>query len=620
MCGLVGRLDPSATDLRAWVEAATDRLAHRGPDDRGTHVEEEAGLALGHRRLSILDLSSLGHQPMVSDSGRYVLAFNGEIYDHLDLRADLEAGGHRFRGTSDTEELLAAVDRWGLPAVLRRVDGMFAIALWDRRDRRLALARDRMGEKPLFVRTDRRGVRFGSELKALWGPGEPRPDVDRDALALYLRLGYLPAPHAIFDGVAKVRPGTIRWIGGHGDGADREEAFWALPPLGEGPVPAAAADELAELLLDAVRRRTGADVPVGAFLSGGIDSSLVVSLLAELGPVRTFSIGFDEAAFDESAHARRIAAHLGTDHTELRVTGADALGVVPRLPELYDEPLADQSAIPTVLLAAMARRDVAVALSGDGGDELFGGYDRYVRLARAQPLAALPAPLGRGLVGAARATGRALPAAARRARTVERVGHAVAAGGTLGLYRSIASLWEQPAEVVIGGREAPSAFDGPPWPRRGDLVRRAMGLDATTYLPDDVLVKVDRATMAVGLEARVPLLDPRVVTWARTWARPGTDGPLGTKAPLRRVLARRVPPALWDRPKMGFGAPVAGWLRGPLRTWADDLLDPALLRAGGLLEPGPIAERWAAHRAGTVDQSYPLWAVLTFQAWSEAWR
>ena len=623
MCGIVGqvgRWDDREVD---WLHDAVASLSHRGPDDRGTWVDPDAAVLLGHRRLAVLDLSPGGHQPFVSGDGRWVVVFNGEVYNHRALRSELRDLGVEFRSTSDTEVLVRAVERWGPAGALRRVNGMFAVGLWDRRDRRLGLARDRIGEKPLFVQRRGRAVRFASELKALRAGGAPAPDVDRAALARYLRLGYVPAPGSIHVGITKVRPGTIEWFGGGrgSDDADRViETFWALPGLGHGDA-TPDDDELEGLIDDSVALRMEADVPVGAFLSGGIDSSLVTATMVARGaPVRTFTIGFDDPRFDESTHAARIAGHLGTEHTELVVSADEARAVVPRLPVLFDEPFADQSAIPTMLVAELARRHVTVALSGDGGDELFGGYTRYRRLVNGAPLAAVPAPLARAVSGAANHLGRRLPRLAGPARTLERVGSGLEHGGTRGLYQSLVSLWDDPAEVVGSGGDGTAPFGDPVrWPVRRDLVRTAMGADLLTYLPDDILVKVDRTTMAVGLEARVPLLDHRIVEWSRRHARPRVRAESDMKAPLRRLLGRHVPAELFERPKMGFGAPVGQWLRGPLRDWADDLLTPDALAVDGLLCPDPIRRRWSQHQDGLIDWSFPLWAVLCFQAWRREW-
>jgi asparagine synthase (glutamine-hydrolysing) len=615
MCGIVGRFRSGGIADDGWLDAATDRLVHRGPDDRGTWQDPAAGIELGQRRLSIVDLSEAGHQPMHSASGRYVVVFNGEIYDHRDLRRRVEDAGARLRGTSDTEVLVEAIDRWGLRRALELANGMFAIAVWDRKARRLALARDRIGEKPLFVQEVDGEVRFTSELKAWWVGSVRPPAVDRSALASFLRYGYVPGPHAIFEGVTKLAPGTIRWFG---EGAPADEVYWDLPPLGHGEAGAAQHHELAGLIEDSVALRMVADVPVGAFLSGGIDSSLVAALMAATGgTVRTFTIGFDDGAYDESIHARRIADHLGTEHTEMRVTPDDALDLVPSLPAMFDEPFADSSAIPTALVAQLTRQHVTVALSGDGGDELFGGYGRYRRLRMSSPAALVP-----------RAGGPALGAVARRlepvgrlagsARTLERVAAGIEAGGSRGLYRSLLSHWDDPA-LLVHEPELTGVPGGPRrWPVGRDLVRTAMGADLLAYLPDDILVKVDRTSMAVGLEARVPLLDHRIIEWSRRWARPSVAAEDQMKAPLRDLLARHVPRELWERPKQGFGAPVDEWLRGALRPWAEDLLAPAALARTGI-EAAPVRAVWAEHLSGQADRAWPLWTVLTYQAWHATW-
>lgn len=619
MCGIVGQFGPVPGDSHRWLDAAVASIHHRGPDDEGTWSDDEAEVLLGFRRLAIVDLSAGGHQPLVSEDGRFVLVFNGEIYNYKSLRGEHEQAGHRFRTTSDTEVLMVSIQRWGLVEALRRSNGMFALALWDSKQRVLGLARDRLGEKPLFVQRIGSAVRFASELKALRAGGQAAPEIDRAALGTYLRLGYVPAPHSIHVGITKVVPGTVRWIR---DGRDVDEPYWELPELGLGRSATDSFEELVHLLTDSVALRMQADVPVGAFLSGGIDSSLIASLMvARGGAVRTFTIGFDERGFDESQHARAVASHLGTEHTELRVSPADAQAVVPLLPVLFDEPFADQSAIPTFLVAELARRQVTVALSGDGGDELFGGYTRYRRLALGAPLTFIPSPAATALAGGARFAGRRFPRLSARARTIERVGLGLEAGGSHGLYRGLVSLWEDPAEVMVVPGEYPNSLtDGSRWPFSSQsLVRHAMGADLSTYLPDDILVKVDRTSMAVGLEARVPFLDHRIVEWSRRNARPSVRREYDMKAPLRTALEQFVPRDLFDRPKMGFGAPVGEWLRGPLRGWADELLDPVVIRSQGLLRSEPIRSRWASHLAGYTDQSFPLWTILSFQAWYREW-
>jgi len=617
MCGIVGQVGSWGDHDEIWIRDAIGSLRHRGPDDEGLWVDLEVPVRLGHRRLSIVDLSDGGHQPYTSNDGRWVVVFNGEIYNHRRIRSDLQAVGHRFRSSSDTEVLVAAIQEWGLRSALERANGMFAIGAWDRRDRVLGLARDRIGEKPLFVQQRGRAYRFASEMKALRAGGSTAPPIDRRSLALYMRLGYVPAPHSIHEGVSKVDPGTIRWVG---RSHDRVERFWEVPAFGHGKSDSDD-DELRRILADSVALRMDADVPVGAFLSGGIDSSLVAATMVELGgTVRTFTIGFDDPRFDESSHAARVARHLGTQHTALTVSSADALAVVPKLPVLFDEPFADQSAIPTALVAELAGRHVTVALTGDGGDELFGGYTRYRRL-RLGALATLtPAPVAKGFARTASGLRVRWPSLAGPARTLERVASGLEHGGTRGLYQNLVSLWEDPASVVRGDGLADAPF-GPPerWPLSRDLVRTAMGADLVTYLPDDILSKVDRTTMAVGLEARVPLLDHRIIDWARQNVRPAVVHEPDMKAPLRRLLARHVPIEAFDRPKMGFGAPIGEWIRGPLRPWAEELLTPDALGEGDLLIPEVVRTRWLEHKDGVLDWSFPLWAVLCFQAWRTEW-
>lgn len=647
-------------------------LRHRGPDDGGTWVDAAAGLALGHRRLAVLDLSPAGHQPMVSACGRYVLALNGEIYNHLDLRAALAAAGvaPAWRGHGDTETLLAAIAAWGLEATLPRAEGMFALALWDRQARTLSLARDRCGEKPLFYgwvgQGAGRAFAFASELKALraW-PGFANP-VCREALAQYLRFLYVPTPRSIYRDLYKLEPGhLLRVTGGAARGeraAVRKTAYWSLAAAVTAARRQPLTDEVTALaaleatLAQAVGRQAVADVPVGAFLSGGVDSATLVALLQRQArrPVLTFTVGFDAAGFDESPQARAVARHLGTEHHELRVTAPEARQVIPSLPRLYDEPFADSSQIPTFLVCQAARRRVTVALSGDAGDELFGGYNRYLwgpRLWRR--LAWLPPParraLGRALaalpVAAWDALGAPLNTLLPGARGLTRLGdkaHKLAA--RLGaardldsLYASLVTEWPEPGLLVHGagdgsGREALGlAGEGaraggvddlacPPSAMPPDLapVERMMWLDTLTYLTDDLLCKVDRAAMATSLETRVPFLDPRVVELA--WRLP-----LGMKIrdqqgkwALRQILYRHVPRALIERPKAGFAIPVGAWLRGPLRDWAEALLAEERLAGEGYLWPAPVRQAWREHLSGRRDWTQRLWAVLMFQAWLEA--
>ncbi|MBK1644911.1 asparagine synthase (glutamine-hydrolyzing) [Thiocapsa imhoffii] len=645
MCGLCGVLETSAERaavLREAITRMTDTLVHRGPDDQGSWVDAEAGLALGHRRLSILDLSPQGHQPMVSACGRFVLVFNGEIYNHAALRRDLGAD-QVWRGHSDTEVLLAWIARHGVARTLPRLNGMFAFALWDRQHRALTLARDRLGEKPLYYGWNRGRFLFGSELKALTAHPEWHGELDRDALAAYLRLSFVPAPHSIYQGIRKLQPGTFAHLES-GRTEPRITAYWSAREAAEqgcahpfAGTEAQALDALESLLRDAIGLRMQADVPLGAFLSGGIDSTAIVALMQSQSsrPVQTFSIGFHEAGFDEAPFARRLAAHLGTDHTELYVTAQDGLDTVARLPRLWDEPFADPSQIPTYLLSAMARRGVTVCLSGDGGDELFGGYSRYlwtrdtwrglgkvplaVRRAMARAVLRVGTPTWDRLL---RPLGRFLPGPLAINNPGDRLHKAVdvlTGESPEALYLRMLSHWKDPAAIVIGAREPVTVLTDPALrAHTGSITESMMFMDSLLYLPDDILVKVDRASMAVSLEARVPLLDHRVFEFA--WSLPlhwKVRGRVG-KLPLRQICERYCPPALFERPKMGFGIPLEHWLRGPLRDWAEALLAPARLRADGILHPEPIRLLWEEHLAGRRNWSYYLWDVLMFQAWLDA--
>lgn len=639
MCGICGVLDLDQWTPADALEADGTRMAatiaHRGPDDHGIWVDAAAGVALGHRRLSVVDLTAAGHQPMVSASGRYVLAYNGEVYNHGRLRSDLV--GYPFRGTSDSEVFLAAVERWGVRAALDRVVGMFAVGLWDREERELWLIRDRLGEKPLYWGRFGSTVLFGSELKALRAHPAMVPAIDAAALALFFRHKYVPAPHTIYRDVQKVRPGHAVVIGP--TGTIRHEQYWDphahLARADEPTVdPAAAVDALESLLATAVAGQMVADVPVGAFLSGGVDSTVVVALMQGLatGPVRTFTIGSTDARFDESSAAEAIAGHLGTEHTTLRVTGVDALAVVPRLAEMFDEPFADSSQIPTFLVAQLARQDVTVSLSGDGGDELFGGYNRY-RWVPAIWRRAARVPMqmrwigGRGLAalppGWVDSAARLVPEH-RRPRLagtkVAKVAQVVGAESPEAMYLRVLSHWDQPGRLVRGAHEPATLASTPAsWPAAPTLAGRMMAVDLTTYLPDDILTKVDRAAMAVSLETRVPYLDHRVVEHALglgadLWFRDGES-----KWILREIARRHVPATLVDRPKAGFGVPVGEWLRGPLQEWAGDLLSPARLREQGLLDEGLVTRHWRQHQAGRHDHTYRLWDVVMFQAWFDRW-
>lgn len=643
MCGLAGfwTQRQGVPAAEAMAQAMAERIRHRGPDDHGAWADADAGYAVAHRRLSILDLSPAGHQPMQSANARWVLAYNGEIYNHLALRQQLQAegGAPSWRGHSDTETLLAAVTAWGVETTLKRSVGMFALALWDRHEHTLWLARDRMGEKPLYYGWQGDSFLFGSELKALQAHPCFLATVDRGALALLLRHNYVPDPYSIYAGIRKLPPGSLLCLK-HGQRETSPVAYWSLAEVAARGTaqPFAGTDSealtgLEQHLGAAVRGQMLSDVPLGAMLSGGIDSSAIVALMQanSARPVRTFTIGFAERAYDESAHARAVATHLGTDHTELRLSGDDALALVPQMAAMYDEPFADSSQLPTHLVMQLARTQVTVALSGDAGDEVFGGYNRYVFAPKVwRQLGWMPAPLRQALG----ATLTALPAAtidrlagplARRAGIALPGDKAHKLGLRLrdmrsidDLYVSLVSEWPQPEHMVMGGNMPPNLLDDRVrWPALADPVARMMVLDGLTYLPGDILTKVDRAAMAVSLETRAPFLDRDVVEFA--WSLPMhmkvRDGK--GKWLLRQLLDKYVPRALIERPKVGFSIPLDAWLRGPLRDWAEALLAEDRLRREGFLDPAPIRAAWQRHITGVASLGYRLWSVLMFQAWLE---
>ncbi len=653
MCGLTGFWDPLGRAGRespaGVVEAMARTLAHRGPDDRGSWADERAGLALGHTRLSILDLSEKGRQPMVSAQGRYVLAYNGEVYNFPELRNELEGLGHRFRGTSDTEVVLGCVEEWGLEASLPRFVGMFALALWDRRERRLHLVRDRLGLKPIYYGVSGQVFLFGSELKSLTAHPVWSGEVDRGALALFLKNGYIPAPHTIYKGIFKLPAGcalTMETKAGAGALSDlpRPRPYWSLAKVMEQGLKEPyqgsldqAASELESFLGRAVEARMIADVELGVFLSGGLDSSLVTALMQTRSsrPVKTFTIGFWEETHNEAIFAREVAAHLGTDHTELYLTSREAREVIPDLPRIFDEPFADSSQLPTRLLAALARRRVKVALSGDGGDELFGGYDRYPATLEAwSRLRLIPGPLrgaaARLITGLPKGLWAKLPAAAGLLRSrmlahrspeelVQRGAGVLASENPAQVFAGILAHWKNPEEVVIGPGLPLSVMEDPlELSRFKNPLTMMRYLDLAAYHPDDILVKVDRASMSVGLEVRVPLIDHRVVEFAARLPDRMLISKGKTKVILRQVLRKYIPEPLIDRPKMGFGVPLGRWLRGPLRDWAQDLLAPERLIREGFLRPEPVARKWEEHLSGQADWKYLLWNVLVFQAWLES--
>ncbi|MBI5436565.1 MAG: asparagine synthase (glutamine-hydrolyzing) [Nitrosomonadales bacterium] len=645
MCGFAGMLGSFQQTQADTARRMADAIVHRGPDDAGVWVNADAGIALAHRRLSILDLSPAGHQPMCSSSGRFVIAFNGEIYNHLELRKELEVLGRApsWRGHSDTETLLAGFEAWGIEATIKKSIGMFAIALWDQKERTLTLVRDRMGEKPLYFGWqgdgERRSFLFGSELKALKAHPAFSAEIDRGALCLLLRHNYIPAPYSIYQGIAKLEPGRLLSVS-----FDQPEPsvwkYWDTQEVARDGIkhrftgtPDEAVDALEQLAKDAVRQQMMADVPLGAFLSGGIDSSTVVALMQAQSarPVKTFTIGFNESGYNEAEHAKAVARHLDTEHTELYVTPQQAMEVIPRLPTLYCEPFSDSSQIPTFLVSQLARQHVTVSLSGDAGDELFCGYNRYqMTNSLWRKLSAVPAPLravaAKGITAISpdkwNRLASFLPGAARYSSLGDKLhkGASVLASRTVDdLYLGMVSHLNDPAEWVIGGKEPATQLSR----HRSDLdelsaVERMMALDAVSYLPDDILVKVDRAAMGVSLESRVPFLDHRIVEFA--WSLPLeyklSDGQ--TKWPLRQVLYRHVPRELIDRPKMGFGIPLHDWLRGPLRDWAEALLDEGRLQREGYFHPAPIRQKWAEHLSSKRNWAYLLWNVLMFQTWLES--
>lgn len=645
MCGIAGFFDPRRNAGKAELERIASSMAsalrHRGPDAEGAWADAQTGVALGHRRLAILDLSREGSQPMRSADGKYMLVFNGEIYNFEELRIELTKRGHFFRGRSDTEVLLAGFSEWGIVQTLRRCIGMFALGVWDRRSRRLLLARDRAGEKPLYHGWTGNVFIFGSELKALrkhpcWEAG-----IDHGAVASLIRYGYIPAPTSIYEGIEKLPPGCVLELTESDLLARRTgapEPYWSLQnvvqaaaayPFGGGE--SEATGQLHSLLLDSVRQQMVADVPLGAFLSGGIDSTLVVALMQAQSrrPIKTFCIGFHQDEFDEAPFAMAVSRHLGTDHSELYVHADELLQVISRLPAIYDEPFADTSQIPTVLLCELARLRVTVSLSGDGGDELFGGYEDYrkaqrlwpvlkripqfVRDGTAKPLEALSA-LGLGVLNHSNAVSRVLGRAANLATILP-------ARTEQNLYRLLMSPNRRPLQWLRRKNEKVPLFDSAfTWAEVPDLLHRMMAMDFVGYLPDDILVKVDRAAMSTSLETRIPFLDHRVIEFA--WSLPASLKQRQGRGKwlLRHLLRKYVPGALIDRPKKGFNVPIAEWLRGSLRQWAEALLSGERLRAEGFFDAEVIRQKWMEHQSGKRDLGQSLWHVLMFQSWLESQR
>ncbi len=636
MCGFAGIYADGVAETH--LRHMGDAISHRGPDDSGIWIDAEAAVGFVHRRLSIVDLSPAGHQPMVSTCGRYVLAFNGEIYNHADLRKRLDIAN--WRGHSDTETLLEAIRSLGIDATLKLCIGMFALALWDRETRTLTLARDRLGEKPLYYGWQNNVFLFGSELKSLKEHPAFKADIDRDSLALFLRHNAIPAPYSIYQGINKLPPGTYLQIHAR-QKQPSPTTYWSAREVAEAGQRnmfsgscTDAVNELERILGSAIGGQMIADVPLGAFLSGGIDSTSVVALMQAQSPrpVKTFTIGFNEHGYNEAEHAHTVARHLGTEHTELYVTPEDAMAVIPRLPSLYDEPFADSSQIPTFLVSSLARRHVTVSLSGDGGDELFGGYNRYFWARNIwRKIGWMPRPARAAIAGVLTSFSPTtwntlfsrlehwLPTRLRYGAPgdkLHKLSEILAVRSPEEIYLALVSHWSHPNDLVLGGNEPLTVLtDTTHRVDLPDFEHRMMYLDSISYLPDDILAKVDRAAMAVSLETRVPLLDHRVVEFA--WALPlhmkirhGES-----KWLLRQVLYRHVPRALLERPKMGFGVPIDQWLRGPLKTWAEELLEPARLVREGYLNPAPIQRKWQEHLSGGRNWSYHLWDVLMFQSW-----
>ena len=652
MCGLTGLLrvtaDQTAGSLVTAVTCMADTLRHRGPDDDGVWIDAAVGVALGFRRLAIVDLSPAGHQPMLSASGRFVLVFNGEVYNHRELRERLQAEGALppLRGHSDTEIILACIEAWGMERAVRAFVGMFAFALWDRTERTLSLVRDRLGVKPLYYGRAGDTFLFGSELKALRAHPDFRAPIDRDSICLLMRYAYIAAPYSIYKGIYKLPQGTILTLRSGQRETPEPKPYWSVrQTIESGAAQPFRGDDqealhrLDSLLRDAIGLRMIADVPLGVFLSGGVDSSTVAALMQAQSsrPIRTFSIGFAEEAYNEAPHARAVACHLGTDHTELIVSPAEARAVIPRLPTLYDEPFADSSQIPTLLVSELARRHVTVSLSGDGGDELFAGYNRYLWGSSVwERMTHVPRPLRSLAAGSLNLLSphgwdalfntmeSFLPARFRQRTPGDKLVKLAAALGANSpdtLYRGLVSHCDAPEGTVIGAQEPATLLTNPTdWPCLPNFIDRMMYLDLCTYLPDDILVKVDRASMGVSLEAREPLLDHRLLEFA--WQLPQTmkirDGQ--GKWLLRQALYQYVPREFIERPKMGFAIPFDSWLRGPLRDWAEALLDEHRLQQEGYLQAAPIRKKWREHLSGRRNWQYYLWNVLMFQAWLEQTR
>lgn len=645
MCGIAGFLNFKATQTQGALislgKNMSGTLIHRGPDDSGIWADEKDGICLAHRRLAILDLSPLGHQPMVSQSKRYVLIFNGEIYNYMEIRKDLELRNCNFKGHSDTEVMLAAFETWGLFESLKKFIGMFAIALWDQKEKQLYLIRDRLGKKPLYYGFMGNTFLFGSELKALKVHPEFQKEINRNALTAFLRYSYIPTPYSIYENIYKLNPGTVLTLNPKkGWNQVKLTSYWSFEEIARKSrdLPShknetEAVEELDSLLKDAVRIRMYSDVPLGVFLSGGIDSSLITALMQAQSeiPIKTFTIGFQESAYNEAPYSKEIAKHLGTNHAEFYLSPKDAMEVIPLLPILYDEPFADPSQIPTYLVSKVAKQQVTVALSGDGGDEIFGGYNRYLIGKNIwKKISRLPTPLKKSFsIGMTKISPQVIDsifslfnrfhfAFLREERPGEKL-HKLAQILTVSsceeMYYQFISHWKDPETVVMNGKEPLTYLKTIQWNSKMSCVEKMMAWDTLTYLPDDILAKVDRASMGVSLEVRAPLLDHRVVEYAWNLPEELKIRQKETRWILRKILYQYVPKQLIERPKMGFGLPIGEWLRGSLREWAESLINEQKLKNENFFQPEPIREKWEEHLSKKRNWYDLLWNILMFEAW-----
>jgi len=646
MCGITGFIDNSKTisndKLLNLALKMGKEIAYRGPDSANAWADEKKGISLAHRRLSIIDLSTAGNQPMASSCGRFVMVYNGEVYNTEDLRVNfIKQGRTEYRGSSDTEVILEGFSLFGIRSTIEHLIGMFAIAVWDRNLNQLTLVRDRIGIKPLYYSLQNGKFIFGSEMKALYAHPNFKSNINKDAMAAFLRHNYIPGPHTVHKTAQKLQPGCLLTINGNLENKPIIEKYWSMEDVVKAghakPFSGCEMDvvnQLDVLLSDSVKRCMVSDVPLGAFLSGGIDSSLVVALMQKQStrPIKTFSIGFNEEGYNEAQHAAIVAKHLGTDHTELYVTPEEARDVIPKLAKMYDEPFSDSSQIPTYLVCAMSKKHVTVALSGDGGDELFAGYNRYfqsqniggrinklpmwIRKGSAQLIQTFSPAFWDTIFGFVPKFKRPVQAGDKMHKLAS-----ILCEDEDGFYRNLISHWNNSEEIIPGSIEPkglvwdPTVRDFAP-----DLVERMRYLDTCTYLPDDILTKVDRASMAVSLEVRVPILDHRVAEFA--WSLPTSmlikNGQ--GKWPLRKVLYRYVPRNIIERPKMGFGVPIGDWMRGPIKEWAESLLNPEAIKNHGILNPGPIWQKWQEHQAGDRNWQYYLWDILMLQAWCNEYK